>query len=253
MNLLILLVDSSVDSSVSDKAVFDDGSEFQCDAIVACTGYRNSFPFFLHPDIADEVYCSKSGMTYTDLAKSCQNPRLLYKQTIHPSTPDGSLAFHGFARPAFGSIPPCSEMQSRLVAMVVSGHLKLPDTDELKRLSKVDCDNWEYRFGYDAKRVKGLVDFQLYCDDMAKQMGSLPPLVSLFFTKPLLWWKIMFSSFTMHQYRFRGPYANPAVAAEVFERSPVGDFLECSITAAFLITAKILTLIGFREFSPNNF
>jgi len=31
-------------------ALFDDGSSFDCDAIVACTGYRNSFPPFLDPE-----------------------------------------------------------------------------------------------------------------------------------------------------------------------------------------------------------
>ena len=61
----------------------------------------------------------------------------------------------------------------------------------------------------------GLVDFQLYCDDLAKEIGALPPLATLFWSKPKLWFKIMFSSFTMHQYRLTGPFANPAVAAKV--------------------------------------
>ena len=106
---------------------------------------------------------------------------------------------------------------------------------------------------YDAKRVKGLVDFQLYTDDIAKQCGSLPPLSKIFWSKPKIWWKLMFSSFTMHQYRFEGPYANPKVAEKVYENVPVGDFLECSITAAFLITSKILSVLGFKQFTPNNF
>ena len=101
---------------------------------------------------------------------------------------------------------------------------------------------WEWRFGYDAKRVKGLVDFQLYCDELAAEIGALPPLTHLFFSKPMIWWKIMFSSFTMHQYRLTGPYANPEVCEPVYAKSPAGDFLECSITAAFLITAKILSI-----------
>ena len=63
----------------------------------------------------------------------------------------------------------------------------------------------------------------------------------------------MFSSFTMHQYRLTGPYANPEVCEPVYAKSPAGDFLECSITAAFLITAKILSILGFKQFTPNNF
>ena len=229
-----------------DKAVFDDGSEFKVDAIVACTGYRNSFPFFDHDEVVTEC-----GMKFKDLAEECRNPRKLFKQTIHPMFPNGELMFSGFARPAFGSIPPCSEMQSRLHAMVFNGHLKLPCTEELRAQAKKDQDNYEWRFGYDAARVKGLVDFQLYTDDIANEIGALPPLWSLFFFKPLIWWKIMFSSFTMHQYRFTGPFANPAAAESVYKKQPVGDFLECSITAAFLLTSKILSLIGFSEFKPN--
>lgn len=95
-------------------AVFDDGTEFACDAIVACTGYRNAFPLFLDPAHADEpVAGACGGITYKDLARELTNPRLLYKQCLHPAFPDGSLAVMGFARPAFGSIPPCSEMQVR--------------------------------------------------------------------------------------------------------------------------------------------
>lgn len=51
---------------------------------------------------------------------------------------------------------------------------------------------YDWRFGYDAKRVKGLVDFQIYTDDLAKEMGVLPPLGKLFFQKPQLWMSLMF-------------------------------------------------------------
>ena len=57
-----------------DKVVFQDGTDFdKCDAVVACTGYRNNFPFFdkYHPEIS----CA-----------GC-NPRTNYKQIFciaHP-------------------------------------------------------------------------------------------------------------------------------------------------------------------------
>ena len=105
------------------KACFKDGSEFACDAIVACTGYRNSFPFLEHPDVADDVVCPKSGLKMKDIAERGKNPRLLYKQSIFPAFPTAEVAFFGFARPAFGAIPPCSEMQSRLYAMVTNGNI----------------------------------------------------------------------------------------------------------------------------------
>lgn len=49
-----------------NEAIFGDGSTFECDVIVACTGYKNTFPF------AEE--------THPDINEYGQNPRLLYKQ-----------------------------------------------------------------------------------------------------------------------------------------------------------------------------
>ena len=233
------------------KAVFKDGSTFECDSVVACTGYRNSFPMFEHEDVRDVVICPACGCRTKDLNAFGQNPRRLYKQIFVPVFPDGQVAFFGFARPAFGSVPPTAEMQAKYFALVVDGRITLPDTKCMEHQALKDQANWEWRFGYDAKRVKGLVDFQLYTDDLAERMGCLPPLMMLFLTKPRIWWKIMFGPFTMHQYLLRGPFADPQRAALVYSKQPVGDFLECSITAAFLLTAKVLALCGFLDFQPN--
>jgi dimethylaniline monooxygenase (N-oxide forming) len=221
-----------------DKAVFEDGTEFKCDTIIACTGYRNAFPFFdqYHPEICH------AGM----------NPRSNFKQIFCIAYP-GEIAFFGFARPAFGSIPPTVEMQARLFSMVTNGDIKLPSQEEMTHIANIDRLEWENRFGYDAKRVKGLVDFQVYCDGLAKIMGVLPPLGQLFFSKPWLWFKIMFGPFTMHQYRLVGLYADPKRAEEVYSRTPVGDLLESTITASFLMAAKFLSILGFSRFRPNNF
>lgn len=221
-----------------NTAVFGDGTTFEADVIVACTGYRNTFPF------AEE--------SHPDINEYGQNPRLLYKQVFHPNY-NGEVAYFGFARPAFGSIPPTSEMQSRFYAMVMNGDIKLPCRATQVQKALEDKAQYDWRFGYDAKRVKGLVDFQIYTDDLANEMGMLPPLRKIFFTKPKLWMSLMFGPFTMHQYRLAGPYANPDVAADVYSRQPTGDFLECSITAAFLGGSKVLSMLGFKQFTPNNF
>jgi hypothetical protein len=46
-------------------------------------------------------------------------------------------------------------MQSRLYALVVSGHKKLESSTELREKCLKDQANWDYRFGYDSQRVKG--------------------------------------------------------------------------------------------------
>jgi dimethylaniline monooxygenase (N-oxide forming) len=221
-----------------DKVSFADGTEFKCDAIVACVGYRNAFPFFdeFHPDLC----CA--GMS----------PRTNYKQIFVVDHP-GEIAFFGFARPAFGSIPPTVEMQARYFALVTNGEKLLPSKDEMRRVAEADMANWAMRFKNDAIRVKGLVDFQLYCDGLAELIGCMPPLRELFFKRPAVWIKIMFGPFTMHQYRLVGPYADPDRAYDVYKRQPIGDLLESSITATFLLTAKFLSLLGFKKYTPNNF
>lgn len=106
-----------------NKAVFGDGSTFECDVIVACTGYKNTFPF------AEE--------THPDINEYGQNPRLLYKQIFHPNY-GSEVAYFGFARPAFGSIPPTSEMQSRFYSMVVNGDLDLPCKTKMEKVALED-------------------------------------------------------------------------------------------------------------------
>ena len=82
-----------------------------------------------------------------ELGQMARNPRLLYKQVFVPDFPNAEVAFFGFARPAFGAIPPCSEMQSRMYSMVTNGDLKLECTDELKKRANTDRQNYEWRFG----------------------------------------------------------------------------------------------------------
>lgn len=218
-------------------AIFADGSRFDCDVVVACTGYKNVFPFF-EQDMPEIVEYGR-------------NPRKLFKQIFVPHL-GKECAFFGFARPAFGSIPPTSEMQAKLYAAVWDGIVQLPDVPTMERIAEKDRENWEYRFGYDAKRVKGLVDFQLYMDELAEMMGCMPPLYDIMWKKPKLWFKIMYGPLTTHQYRLVGPYADPELAAKFYEKVPVGDLLEASITTFYLVTAKALSMIGFKRFQPNS-
>ena len=114
----------------------------------------------------------------------------------------------------------------RYFALVVSGQVNLPSQQEMRRVAEEDQKDWERRFGYDAQRVKGLVDFQVYCDGIARAIGVFPPLTRLFFTRPWLWAKVLFGPLTTHQYRLVGPGADPARSEEVLEIHSVS----CSFT-----------------------
>jgi len=219
-----------------NKVVFQDGSEFEFDIIIACTGYTNCFPFLEknHPELAS-VACA---------------PRTLFKQCIYPGH-NGEVVFLGYARPAFGSIPPCVEMQTRLWTLILNGEIPMPSMERMQEVIARDTCEWETRFAYDNKRVKGLVDFQVYCDGIAKEIGCMPPLYRLLFTQPYVFYKIMLGPFTMHQYRLVGPHAKPGRALQIYRKLPVGDLVETSITVTFLIFAKIMSMLGFKKFKPN--
>lgn len=99
------------------------------------------FPYFdkYHPDLATEFGT---------------NPRKLFKQ-IFPPPYKGEVAFFGFARPAFGSLPPTSEMQARYYAMVLNGEKELPSVEDMVDIAAKDKEEWDRRFKYDSPRLKG--------------------------------------------------------------------------------------------------
>ena len=230
------------------KRVLENDTKFVCDTIIACTGYKSAFPFFdkYHPEI------SHTGV----------NPRLNYKQIFNIQYPK-EIVFIGFVRPAFGSTTAIIELQSRLFSYVMSGKGKLPSIEEQQRVIINDTIEWSSRFKYDVKRINSIVDYQLYCDSLAKIMGVMPNLTTIFFRNPYLWSKIMFGPLTTHQYRLveravgdgckrsdkrwnSGDDSRRSLegveSIKIIERQPYGDFLETVITGTFLIITKIISL-----------
>ena len=225
--------------SINEKnIVFDDGTQFaDCDIILLCTGYKSHFPYL-------EQY-------HPELFEVAKNPRENFKQMFPCFRAENDIAFFGFVRPAFGSIPPIVELQARLFGLVINDKIKLPNN--ITEVSKKDALEWDRRFCYDSNRINSIVDFQIYCDSLAELIGCMPNLKKIFFTNPYLWMKIFFGPFTMHQYRIEGPNSNIKRALSVYYKQPFGGFLEIIITFTFLIISKILSLFGWKQFTPNNF
>ncbi|TVQ94031.1 MAG: FAD-dependent oxidoreductase [Deltaproteobacteria bacterium] len=85
---------------------FADGTRQDYDAVVACTGYWISHPFF-DPDFIDYSH----------------GPVPLYLKMLHPKRDD--LVFIGLFQP-LGCIWPCAELQSRIVARWWTGQWQPP-------------------------------------------------------------------------------------------------------------------------------
>lgn len=177
--------------SIHDNVVtFKNGDTFKCDTIILATGYKNSFPFLSEH--------------FTNIAEDAMTSRKLYKHAIHPNI-GKDFFWSGFARPAFGSIMPMSELQARWCALLSTNKLNLPSQDEMRKTIAIDIMREEKQFKDDASRISSLTDYLTYLDEIAEIIGCYPPLVKLFWTDNILWWRIMLGPIIGLHYRLVGP------------------------------------------------
>ena len=147
---------------------FIDGTTARVDQVITCSGYRVALPFF-----------EGSAIPSTD-------PRDWYKNIFWN---DPSVAFIGFVRPIFGSIPGIAELQSRYVALIFSGKRILPPLEERSQVTRADAAFWNHHFRFTSRRLGGLVDHFIYCDQIARLIGCRPIFWKLFFfAGPHRWW-----------------------------------------------------------------
>lgn len=211
---------------------FTDGSHFDCDAIVLCTGYKTQFPFFAehHPELV--------GMG--------ANIRGLYKRMIEP-TIGPELAWIGFVRPGIGSIPPCAEMQARYFALLVSGERQLPDltdmTQDITTHARLDREHFEA----DAERLVALTGYLRFLESVAEVIDCKPPLRRLFMSDLGTWSKIMFGPISPAQYRLKGPGAQPDVARSVLRAMPTMPAPTLAFKFLSLLVSKLIYSLSANE------
>lgn len=95
------------------QVAFDDGSVEPVDAIILATGYRTSFPF-LDPT----------------LFQVTEDVPALYRRMAPPQLP--GLFFLGLVQPVGPTIP-LVEVQSRWLAALLGGHMRLPQAPDMAR------------------------------------------------------------------------------------------------------------------------
>lgn len=181
-----LVVNSSgIDHLEANRVVFADGTQETIDTVILNTGYRDEFSFL-------------EGIAVRDV-------RRLYKHMIHPDL-GASLAFIGWARPAAGGVPACSEMQARYLALLCSGKKQLPPTPELKQLIERHA-KFEDEVFHRNPKVRSLVHYSTYMTDFAKVLGCSPWRPASF-AKPRLLYRLWYGSQMPTLYRLYGPHSN---------------------------------------------
>ena len=172
------------------------------DAVVFSTGYKNHVSFL--PEDLKET-----------------DPRSLYKHMFHPKYRD-KIVWIGWARPNFGSQFPVMEMQARLFALICTGQRTLPTPAEMEKVTCINQAVWLEQFEHNAHRIRSLVDYFLYMNDMAGLIGCEPPLWKYFFLHPRIWRRIVFGATQAIQFRLRGPGKKTSLAREMLMKIPVG-------------------------------
>lgn len=210
------------------RALFDDGSRFEPDLVIFCTGFDTKVPFL------EERLAGVSR----------------YLHAFNPAV-GPSLGFIGFLRPAYGAIPPLAELQARWFSLLQSRKLELPPADKMHE----SIERWtRYRahiFSAVRGRLEHLVDHTPFCDELASQIGCKP-------TRKAVWqeglgFRLRFfaAPFVAAQYRLVGPHAKPSITREVIARLPIKHPLPDLINLYLRWTmSRVLHRMLGAEYSP---
>ncbi len=128
------------------QVVFADGSQETIDAIVYCTGYRLSFPFF-----------------DPDFIAAPNNELPLFFRVFEPDIPN--LFFIGLCQP-LGAIMPLAEEQAKWVAEYLAGEYALPSLTSMRERIRSDMTAMKARY-VSSPRHTMQVDFDEYLRELA--------------------------------------------------------------------------------------
>jgi hypothetical protein len=181
-------VKPNIDRFEGRDVVFEDGSRVTADAVILCTGYNISFPFF-----------------DATVLKVEDNKIGLYKRIFHPDLPN--LAFVGLVQP-LGALMPIAEMQTRWVARVFNGEARgrglLPSRAAMGRdIERMQTQTQRRYLASPRHTIQ--VDFLEYMDEIAGLVGVKPKL----WRHPGLLPALLLGPATPSQYRLDGPGASP--------------------------------------------
>lgn len=179
---------------------YKDGTTFEADAMVFCTGFEPKFEF-----IVDEKYRSKI---------QCQEIRNWWKHIVHPDFGD-EIFIAGFARPNMTSFFTTIDLTARYIGAVCSGNLQIQPREKMLKTINEDREYYYKNLGYSAQSLPPLVDILYYCDNFAHEMGADPPIMRSLLTGDIkLFLKLLFASINSSHFRFTGPNAKWDVARE---------------------------------------
>lgn len=177
-----------IDRVEGNTVFFKDGTNNDFDIVMFCTGYKFKIDWIDLPSNIKNGFCVSK----------------LYKMLTPPE--DTSIAFIGYVRPVRGSIPSGAEMQAWLYSHYLSGKIKFPSQEEMKRISVEEIRARDKHFKGSNSRIRTLCPIYDYCDDLAKMIGVYPNYYELYKKVGLRQWtRIVRTPFHLSQYRLNTP------------------------------------------------
>jgi dimethylaniline monooxygenase (N-oxide forming) len=140
----------NVRALLGNEVEFDDGTIEPVDAIIQATGYRTSFPFL---DAA--LFCVADDVPE------------LYRRMTPPHLP--GLYFIGLVQPVGPTIP-LAELQARWLAAHLSGDIRLPSAESMKREIELHANAVRRRY-IGSARYTLEVDAKTYSRQLARDLG----------------------------------------------------------------------------------
>ncbi|WVQ79764.1 hypothetical protein IAT38_001864 [Cryptococcus sp. DSM 104549] len=190
--------------------------ECKPDLVVLCTGYRQQWGWL--------------GEGYPRGPEECEVRGVV-------SAKDPTVGFIGFVRPGVGAIPPIAEMQAQLFILLNQKRIPIPTSPETYHLLHSPTGRIQYG-----------VDYSTYMSTLAKDMGSAPSLLGL-------WWEYgwfvlfvyCFGAAFPTFYRLKGPFksaqARGIVETELWDtikrRGVIGNIFMGVIPMAFYALLNI--------------
>ncbi|WNO10786.1 flavin-containing monooxygenase [Teredinibacter sp. KSP-S5-2] len=223
----LIINDSGVDYLEEHHVVFKDGRREEIDMVMLNTGYMDKFCFLKDVDVTDV--------------------RMLYKHMIHPGLGKG-IVFIGWARPAVGGVPACSEMQSRYFALLCSGKKKLPEPKKLMNIIRRQA-KYEDQVYHKNPALRSLVSYTKYMNDFAKVIGCSPWRIRTFLN-PVLAYRLWIGSQMPTIYRLYGPHSDYHNAKKSIFNVPVAfGAVETVILTLYTVVTRLLA--SFRVITPD--
>lgn len=202
-----------------------DQLDVEVDTVILCTGFELNF---------DWINVGKDPIE--------ANPRKWFKHCFPPEL-GNKIAFLGYARPAQGGIPQCSELLARYVALLLSSERTLPEDYAIQAIAEGRAETETF---YATPNATSLVEFPAFSSSVARLIRCEPYLPFLSPSRLIKFWTL---PQWVYFYRLNGPGANPDVCWDVVDKFRITNtFVPMPLLVLFFLFGALMQPLMILEY-----